>query len=73
MKKVVAIIVLGLLWCNVGVAEKFITFKNCYSTDEGQKSIEDDERFDEHTYDIDKTKKNCCSHNRLDRSNGGKV
>ena len=46
-----------VLWCNTSFAKEFITFKNCYSTDEGQKSIEDDERFDEHTYDIDKTKK----------------
>ena len=29
MKKVIAILVLGLLWCNVGVAEVF-KLKNCY-------------------------------------------
>ena len=33
MKKAIAIIVLGLLWCNVGIAKNFKAMSKCVSDD----------------------------------------
>ena len=51
MKKLLGIIVLGLLWCNVSVAE-IIKFEKCGF---GKKKFET-ERFEKHQYKIDTSK-----------------
>jgi|TARA_B100001964_G_C13652984_1_gene345588 hypothetical protein len=51
MKKLLMIMVM-VLWCNTSFAKEFITFKNCYSSEFN--SLEEDGRYDEHTFDIDK-------------------
>jgi hypothetical protein len=57
MKKLLGIVIISFLCSNISFAHNFITFKKCYSRDDGQKSIEDDARFEEHTYDINKKEK----------------
>ena len=50
MKKLLGILVLGLLWCNVGFAN-ILTLSNCYSADSRSK-IGLEKKFDPNKYEI---------------------
>ena len=56
MKKILGIIVLGLLWCNVGVAKE-ITLKKCFKHNDGFNKDE----FEKFYFKIDTIKKSMTN------------